>query len=44
MHNLVRDLMVEKLGNPVLNELADSALINYKEKIVFSTDFLSAVL
>jgi hydrogenase expression/formation protein HypE len=37
-HNLIKDLLLKKLGNPVLKELADSAAINYKEKLAFSTD------
>jgi hydrogenase expression/formation protein HypE len=38
MHNLIRDMLVEKLNNPALKELSDSALIKYKESIAFSTD------
>lgn len=38
MHNLVRELMLKKLNNPILRELTDSALINYKDRLAFSTD------
>jgi len=38
MHELIKGLFVRKLGNPVLNELSDSALINYRQKIAFTTD------
>lgn len=38
MHGLIRDLIVNKLNNPILKELSDSALINYKERIAFTTD------
>lgn len=38
MHNLVRELMLKKLDNPILRELSDSALINYRDRIAFSTD------
>lgn len=38
MHNLVRELMLKKLSNPILDKLTDSALLRYKEKIAFSTD------
>ena len=38
MHNLIRDLFLKKLGNPVLKELSDSACIDYKEKLGFTTD------
>jgi hydrogenase expression/formation protein HypE len=37
-HNLIKDLLLKKLGNPVLKELADSAVIGYKEKLAFTTD------
>ncbi|MFH0936011.1 MAG: hydrogenase expression/formation protein HypE [Candidatus Omnitrophota bacterium] len=37
-HALIRDLFLRELGNPLLNELADSALINYKEPLAFTTD------
>ncbi len=38
MHNLIKDLLLKKLGNPLLCELADSARLDYKEKLAFSTD------
>lgn len=37
-HNLVKELLLKKLNNPVLRELADSAFINYKERLAFTTD------
>jgi len=38
MHDLINELLLKKLDNPILRELSDAACINYKEKIVFSTD------
>jgi len=38
MHALIRDLVVKKLGNPVLKELADSATLEFKDKLAFTTD------
>ena len=38
MHNLISELLLKKLNNPILRELCDAARINYKEKIAFSTD------
>lgn len=38
MHNLIKELLLKKLNNPLLNELSDSAFINYKERLAFSTD------
>jgi hydrogenase expression/formation protein HypE len=38
MHSLIKDLLLKRLDNPILRELSDSALINYKEKIAFTTD------
>ncbi len=38
MHGLIKGLLLEKLNNPVLRELSDSAYIGYKEKLAFSTD------
>jgi hydrogenase expression/formation protein HypE len=38
MHSLIKELFLKKLNNPILRELADSACINYKEKIAFTTD------
>ena len=37
-HHLIKNLLLKKLNNPILKELADSALINYKERIAFTTD------
>ncbi|MDD4980513.1 MAG: hydrogenase expression/formation protein HypE [Candidatus Omnitrophica bacterium] len=38
MHSLIKGLFLKKLHNPILKELSDSARINYKEKLAFSTD------
>lgn len=41
MHNLIRDLLLKRLGNPILNELADAAYIKFKkikQPIAFTTD------
>ena len=38
MHNLVKDLILKKLGNPILHELSDSARLRLKGEIAFSTD------
>ena len=38
MHNLIKELLLKRLNNPILRELSDSALINYKDEIAFSTD------
>ncbi len=38
MHNLIKELLLDKLSNPILKELSDSALINYKERLAFTTD------
>ena len=38
MHDLIRGLVLENFSNPILRELSDSAYINYKERIAFSTD------
>lgn len=38
MHELIKELLLKKLNNPILKELSDSAFIDYKEKIAFSTD------
>lgn len=37
-HNLIQSVLLKKLNNPILNELSDSALIGYREKIAFTTD------
>ena len=38
MHSLIKELLIKKLNNPILKELSDSALINYKDRIAFTTD------
>lgn len=38
MHKLVKSLLINKLNNPILGELTDSAVINYKDKLAFTTD------
>lgn len=38
MHNLIKDSLLKKLNNPILKELSDSALINYRQVIAFTTD------
>ena len=38
MQGLIKRLLLEKLNNPVLKELADSAFIGYRENIAFTTD------
>ena len=37
-HHLIKNLLLKKLNNPILEELADSALINYKDRLAFTTD------
>lgn len=38
-HNLIKDLLLKKLNNPILKELTDSARIKYKNnQLAFSTD------
>lgn len=37
-HQLIDDVFLRKLGNPILEELADGATLDYRGKIVFSTD------
>jgi len=37
-HTLIKELLVSKLNNPILKELADGASIKYKEEIAFTTD------
>ncbi len=37
-HELIRELMLKKLANPVLAELADSAVIDTGGRIAFTTD------
>lgn len=38
MHDLIKSLLLKKLNNPILRELSDSAKIEYKEKLAFTTD------
>lgn len=38
MHELIKKLLLEKLNNPILRELSDSAFLECKENIAFSTD------
>jgi hydrogenase expression/formation protein HypE len=38
MHSLIKDLLLKKLNNPILKQLSDSALINYKDRLAFTTD------
>jgi len=38
MHQLIRGLFLERLDNPALRNLADSATLDYQEKIAFTTD------
>jgi len=38
MHNLINELLLAKLNNPILKELADSARINYSQQLAFTTD------
>ncbi len=37
-HDIIKDLLLEKLHNPILKELSDSAVLKYKEQIAFTTD------
>jgi len=37
-HSLIRELLVSRLNNPILKELADSARLPYKEQLAFTTD------
>ncbi|MCM8795989.1 MAG: hydrogenase expression/formation protein HypE [Candidatus Omnitrophica bacterium] len=38
MHELIKELFLKKLNNPFLKDLPDSASINYKQRIAFTTD------
>jgi len=38
MHDLIKDLLLKKLNNPILKELSDSAYINFKDRLAFTTD------
>ncbi|MDD2751775.1 MAG: hydrogenase expression/formation protein HypE [Candidatus Omnitrophica bacterium] len=37
-HKLIKEVFLKRLKNPVLEELGDSAYIDYREKIAFTTD------
>ncbi|MDO8661678.1 MAG: hydrogenase expression/formation protein HypE [Candidatus Omnitrophota bacterium] len=37
-HNFIQSTLLKKFDNPILSELADSAVIDYQEKIAFTTD------
>lgn len=36
--NLIKSLILKEFDNPILRELADGACIDYKEKLIFTTD------
>jgi hydrogenase expression/formation protein HypE len=38
MHDLIQGLLLKKLNNSILKELSDSARINYREPLAFTTD------
>ncbi len=38
MHELIKNLLLKKLSNPILKELSDSAFLKYKENLAFTTD------
>jgi hydrogenase expression/formation protein HypE len=38
MHNLIRDLFLKRLNNPILNELTDAAVVKFKQPLAFTTD------
>jgi len=38
MHKLIRQVLLKKFNNPILNELADSARLKYKDNLAFTTD------
>jgi len=35
---LIKELLLKNLDNPILRELSDSAVVDYREKIAFTTD------
>lgn len=37
-HDFINQAMLRKLDNPILRELGDSAVIDYRERIAFTTD------
>ena len=38
MHQLIKEEIISRLANPILKELSDSAVIDYKERLAFTTD------
>ncbi|OGX45404.1 MAG: hydrogenase expression/formation protein HypE [Omnitrophica WOR_2 bacterium RIFCSPLOWO2_12_FULL_51_8] len=38
MRSLINNLMLKEFRNPILRELSDSARLNYKEQLAFTTD------
>ena len=38
MHDLIRGLLLKKFNNPILKELSDAAILDYPQKISFTTD------
>jgi len=38
MHELIKELLLKKLANPILKELSDSACLNYQDNLAFTTD------
>jgi hydrogenase expression/formation protein HypE len=37
-HDLIRDLLLKKLRNPILEQLSDSAYLEYRQGLAFTTD------
>ena len=37
-HSLIKELLLTRFKNPILKELTDSALINYRQRLAFTTD------
>ena len=37
-HGLIKELLLAGFKNPILKELTDSALINYRDRVAFTTD------
>ncbi|MCM8781309.1 MAG: hydrogenase expression/formation protein HypE [Candidatus Omnitrophica bacterium] len=38
MHGLIKELLLKRLDNPILRRLSDSAFIDYRDKLAFTTD------
>jgi len=38
MHKLIKEVLLKRLNNPILRELADSARIDFRSRFAFSTD------